>query len=234
MMLTVALVLALVPGLLWLFFYLSEDNNVEPKSLVALTFFSGIAFAFFALIIQRVLEQVGFIGRPTELGQAGGNFTFFVVTLLVLAGVEEICKFVAAYVVVHKSPDFNQPIDAMLYVVIAALGFATVENIGIAAPLGLRSLGVAIIIESLALRFIGATLLHTLSSGILGYYWAIDIRRFNSKIWLIFGIILATILHAVFNYLIIKHANLFYSLAFVVFLGFFTLSDFEKLKERAV
>lgn len=233
-MLIISLFLAFLPAVFWLIFYLSEDSHVEPRSLVTLTFLSGIAFAFFALVLQTTLNKSGLTGSPVALGKSSDTFTKFILSLIIFAAIEEFCKFIAAYVVVRKSPDFNRPIDAMVFVVIAALGFATLENIGVVAPVGGQILAVGSILETLAMRFIGATLLHTLSSGLFGYYWAVSIRRFGSKIWLCLGFVLATLLHAGFNYLIIRNANIFYSLAFVMLLGFFTLSDFEKLKQEIV
>ncbi|MFH0890486.1 MAG: PrsW family glutamic-type intramembrane protease [Candidatus Liptonbacteria bacterium] len=226
-------VLALLPGFIWLIFYLSEDSHQEPKVLVALTFISGVASAFVALLIQYLLNKSGLTGSPIQLGSGEGLALRFILSLLIFSMVEELVKFGAAYLVISKSKEFNQPIDAMVYLVIAALGFATVENFG-ATFMGKTLPPLPVIIETLALRFIGATLLHTLSSGLLGYYWAMSIRHFKTVSLLLFGIVAATLLHAGFNYLIIRHENIFYWLAFVVLGGFLTLNDFEKLKQKAI
>ncbi len=234
MTLVIPLVLALLPGFIWLIFYLSEDSHQEPKTLVALTFIAGAASAFVALFAQYYLNQSGITGSPIRLGGSDSLSFSFILSLTLFSAIEELCKFGAAYLVLRRSKEFNQPIDAMVYLVIAALGFATVENFGVAFPGQGSSPALQILIETLALRFIGATLLHTLSSGLLGYYWAMSIRRFKMLTPLLFGILAATLLHAGFNYLIIRHENVFYSLAFVILAGFLTLNDFERLKQKAI
>jgi len=82
------------------------------------------------------------------------------------------------------------------------------------------------------LRFVGATLLHALSSAIVGHYWARGIR-FNIEGKFIFaGLVLASIFHIIFNYLVSEFNNfLVYPTAFLAILGFFVLYDFEELKK---
>jgi cytochrome c oxidase subunit IV len=73
-------------------------------------------------------------------------------------------------------------------------------------------------------------LLHTLASGIVGYWWAMSIRRFFDARYLVFGLVLATFVHMAFNILILNFGELFYPLIFLVIIGFLILADFEKLK----
>lgn len=49
---------------------------------------------------------------------------------------EEICKAAATVLFLKKLPDFNEPIDALIYSMTVALGFAAFENIGYAARYG--------------------------------------------------------------------------------------------------
>jgi RsiW-degrading membrane proteinase PrsW (M82 family) len=115
--------------------------------------------------------------------------------------------------------------------IVAALGFATLENIGAltnAAIMG--NLAVTSILQTVSFRFVGATLLHSLTSGIVGYYWAKGIVRKKITRYLLSGLGIAIILHASFNYLILNYENVAYSLVFLAIIGFFVLNDFEKLK----
>jgi RsiW-degrading membrane proteinase PrsW (M82 family) len=82
------------------------------------------------------------------------------------------------------------------------------------------------------MRFIGANFLHTLSSGIIGYYWALGIVERNVWRRLLVGISLATLLHAAFNLLIIKLGEtfLFGTSLLLFFAGLLALHDFEVLK----
>ena len=122
----------------------------------------------------------------------------------------------------------------MIYMVVAALGFATVENIGAvhATPEGLTLLGN--IFETISFRFVGATLLHVLASALVGFYWAKSIRGFGARSILLRGIVFATILHSFFNYLILSYGNIAYAIIAVVIVGFFMLNDFEKLRTRNI
>ncbi|HVO28678.1 MAG TPA: PrsW family glutamic-type intramembrane protease [Candidatus Paceibacterota bacterium] len=225
-MLLLSMVLGLVPGFAWLVFYLSEDPHPEPKRLIVLTFFVGIAFGFFTVIIEQFFnDAMGAIG-VAELSA---------LSLVCLAFIEEFMKYAAAYFAVGKSPELDEPIDAMIYMIVAALGFATLENIGaltnVAAAAASGSL-VATVFETASLRFVGATLLHSLTSAIVGYHWALGMARKNVPHYLISGFIIATILHATFNYLILNYADVGYSVLFLLVVGFFVLNDFEELKKQ--
>lgn len=221
-----AIILGFLPGLAWLFFYLQEDIHPEPKKLIFLTFIMGAVSAVFALGVEISL-------KPALGGIGMEKLTLS--SLVVLALIEELLKFGAAYFSVHKNPAFDEPVDAMIYMVIAALGFATVENLG-AVTSGSPS-QTAILSDAFtttSLRFVGATLLHSLTSALIGYYWALGIREFKTKKYILFGLLLASGLHSVFNYLIIAYGNVLYTAVFLVLVGFFVLNDFEKLKRRII
>lgn len=218
--------LGFAPALAWLFFYLKEDIHPEPKKLIAFTFILGAAFAFLALAAELAANKtLGWIGVAA----------LSPLSLIILAFIEELAKFEAAYIAVHKNPDFDEPIDAMIYMVVAALGFATVENLGaIHSGDPSQTALLSTIFETTTLRFVGATLLHTLASALLGYYWAKGIRAFQSRRPLIIGFLLATALHSVFNFFILNYGNFLYPLLIVLTSSFFILGDFEKLKRKAV
>jgi protease PrsW len=232
-MIWLGVLLALLPGFAWVVFYLQESPRPEPKGLIAATFVTGGASAFVALTVQLLLERSGVILNPAS-GGAGAPAIFFLASLFVLAFIEEAFKFLAAWLNVHKDPAFTKPVDAMIYVAIAALGFATIENIGVSLPHEGRAPLLGIVYETLVIRFVGATLLHSLASGLVGYYWALMIRDFGDWRMLAFGIVLASVLHAIFNYLIIIFGSLAYTLVFVLLIGLFVLHDFEKLKVKTI
>ena len=147
--------------------------------------------------------------------------------------IEEILKFLAAYLVVRKSRFFDEPIDAMIYMITAALGFAMVENIAVA----LNASNIQEAIGAMTLRFVGATLLHALTSGIVGYYWAKGIIAKNTgrgslSLVIVKGLIIASLLHMIFNYLILisKEQILIYPTIFLIIIALFIFWDFERLK----
>ncbi|MBI2024873.1 MAG: PrsW family intramembrane metalloprotease [Candidatus Harrisonbacteria bacterium] len=214
--------LGLLPGLVWLIFYLREDTrHPEPRKLIFYTFLAGALVTVFVLQFQYQIH----------LGiTSGGLHPYGIVSFLFLAVVEEVFKFLAVYLVVSRRKEFDEPIDAMIYMVVAALGFATVENVASVFNAGgvFPSPGP---IETTILRFVGATLLHTLSSGLVGYYWGKALAKGKKPLKAIAGgLLLATLLHAFFNFLIIRSEPIALPLIFLLFFALFVLSDFEKLK----
>ncbi len=227
-LLVIALIFGLLPGFAWLIFYFTEEPHPEPKRLIALTFFAGIAFGFFTIAIEEIFSNTA-SGWGIQLTS--------ILSLLGLALIEEIMKFGAAYFAVGKSPLLDEPVEWMLYMIVAAMGFATLENIGAITNVSLAATQTALAsaaFQTASLRFVGATLLHSLTSGIVGYHWALGIAR--KKLWrnLAIGFAIATVLHAFFNYLILNYGNIAYTVLLLVIVGFFVLNDFEKLKAKPV
>ena len=223
------LILGFLPGFAWLVFYIKEEEtHPEPKRLILLVFLAGIAFGFLAVIFESLFANAA---------SAIGIGEFSLAALAVFALIEEVMKFSAAYLMIGKSRITRNPVDLMIYLIVAALGFATLENVGALATFwltanrtGTASFFVASFAETLSLRFVGATLLHSLTSGIVGYHWALGILRHRVMHYLITGLAIATALHLFFNLLILDYGSIVYALVFLTLLGFFVLNDFEKLR----
>lgn len=214
------LLLGLIPSFVWLSFFLQEDIHPEPRKMIFVVFVIGVFAA-----IGAYVAQVWANGYLLTLGV----FSWSLAYLSLFAAIEELVKFLAAYVVIRHSRHFDEPVDAMIYMMTAAMGLAAVENIAVAFENGFT----AITIGSLMFRFLGATLLHALSSLAMGYYWARGIVRRHVFIYLAWGFIVATLLHTVFNYMIVVFDNGFiYSIGVLILAAFFIFYDFEKLKKN--
>ncbi len=223
MELIVPAILGLLPSFAWLSFYLLEDlRHPEPKKLIFYTFLSGAFITIFVLQFQIWIHN--WLKAYNIDLYSGLSFVF-------LATIEEFFKFFAAWLVVKGRKELDEPVDAMIYMIVAALGFSAVENTAsVFRSLG-GSLSGAGPLETTTLRFIGATLLHTLSSGIVGYYWGLSIaKRISFSKAIALAMPIAILLHAVFNYFIIRFEELSIPVIFLIIVGFFLLSDFEKLK----
>ncbi len=224
----ISLVLGFLPGFAWLIFYVKEEEtHPEPRWLILFAFAAGIAFGLIAVVFE---------GLVTTAASGFGISEFSIAALGIFALIEETMKFSAAYLVIGKSRIARDPVDLMIYLIVAALGFATLENVGALTTFLLTAHGattssfVASFAEALSLRFVGATLLHSLTSGIVGYHWALGVLRGKVKRYLTMGLVIAAVLHAFFNLLILNYGSFTYALIFLTLLGFFVLSDFEKLK----
>ena len=189
--LLIALLGGLLPALLWLWFFLHEDPHPEPRAKLAETFIAGIIAVFFALGLEYLVQPVLFSDTSAAV-------------LLLWSFIEEGLKLVAAWLVALRMNVFDEPVDAIVYLLTVALGFAALENtLFLISPISEAAYLNTLLTGSL--RFVGATLLHVVTSGILGaslalsYYRRARIQRRAVGI----GLMAATALHWWFNLLII-------------------------------
>jgi len=212
------IIIGIVPGLIWLTFFLKEDIHPEPRRLIFYTFLVGAMMSLPVLASQFIFQKT-----LSLIGQ------FDLALIIGLALIEEVFKFFAAYLAIFKNPNFDEPIDAMIYTITAALGFATIENIFITLGTDINQIA-----SLTSLRFVGATFLHALASALVGYQWAKGIISQMTAKFVFKGLIYAIALHSFFNYLILsfQEKNLFYASIILIIAAFFVFTDFEKLKEK--
>ncbi len=189
-----ALIGGVLPSLLWMWFWMHENyQHDEPKGIISLTFIVGMCAVFLVYPFQKFLPSV-FGLTPDSFG-----------TLGLWAFLEETFKFAVAYFCVLRFKNyFNEPIDAFIYLMTAALGFVAMENtFYLLAPLLQGDTMGSIMTGNL--RFLGASLLHVVASGSLAVF--IAHAYYKSKwikgIYWILGLLAATVLHTLFNYFII-------------------------------
>jgi RsiW-degrading membrane proteinase PrsW (M82 family) len=217
---TVSLIGGVIPALVWLLFWLREDRKrPEPKGLLALTFFVGMLGVPLVIPFQQL-----------TLGALAGNTTGI---FLAWAAIEEIVKFGAAYVIALRKKDTNEPVDALIYIMTAALGFTALENaLFIFDPLSSGNVSATLITGTT--RFIGASLLHTLSSAVVGISIALSFykNRNQKRVRIFWGLITAIALHTIFNLLIIREQNgmTFATFGFVWIAIVIVMLFFEKVK----
>ncbi len=216
---------AIIPGVLWLLFFLREDAHPEPAGMIARVFLYGSLAAIPVTAIFILLDPfwIEFL-PPALLGIA--------VIVLFTPLLEEITKYLSVRFSALKHPECDEPVDFMIYAVTAALGFATVENILFLLPT-VPAFSLQEIIMGSFFRFIGGTLLHALASAVMGYFIALSVLR-KRKILTLAGVIAAIILHSFYNFLII-HEQLNYLVApLLVFSFLLVLSFFKKMRKKNV
>ena len=181
------IILGLSPSILWLLYFLRKDVHPEPKLMVLKIFFWGALITLPAFFIERGLFEVLTIFKIPQI--------FYI--FLGIAGVEEILKFLVVKEKVISDPEFDEPLDAPLYMIISALGFAGVENI-----LYLFSASNLTEIFTINLfRFVGAVFLHALCSGSWGYFLALSFLKSRQKIkFFSAGLLTAIGAHGLFNF----------------------------------
>ena len=118
-------------------------------------------------------------------------------------------KFAAAYFIAIRNRDDNEPLDPMIYMITATLGFVALENaLFIAGPLLERDIVGGIITGNF--RFIGASLLHIVASSVIGSALALTFYKSRKEkvAWGIFAFMLAVLVHTAFNLSIIRQNNM--------------------------
>ena len=182
-----------LPALFWLWFWLREDKeHPEPHGLLLISFIAGMA----AVPLTLPFEAPAYAGLP----QTG------LLLWLAIASTEEILKYGAARVTALAAKAFDEPIDAIIYMLTIALGFSAAEN-GLFIFKHLSD-GVAVsdsIINS-NFRFIGASLLHMVSSATIGTFIAFSFYKSKIKkfLYLVFGLTSAILIHTSFNFFIME------------------------------
>lgn len=184
----------ILPALAWLWFWRREDSkNPEPRKLIALAFFAGMVTVAVVIPVEKFVAP--YLASTTLV------FTAW-------SAIEEIFKYIAARVTVLRRREDDEPIDPVIYMVTTALGFAAAENtLFLLSPISGDSILQTIMTGNL--RFIGATLLHVLSSAAIGVFLGLAFyKRPKVKRYYAFaGVILACILHATFNFFILNTAE---------------------------
>lgn len=187
-----ALIGGILPSVFWLWFWLKEDDlHPEPRGLIILSFVGGMIATALAFFIEKFIAEY----------ETSSNLLL----IFLWATTEELLKFISIYVVALRTKYFDEPIDAVLYLVTVALGFSAMENaMFLFDPLQEGNIMASILLGDF--RFIGASLLHVAASGVVGVAMGLSFYYGRSKrmIWMGLGLLGAIALHTIFNFSIIK------------------------------
>jgi len=199
----VILALALAPGVFWAwYFYRRDKYEPEPAALIVKIFLLGVLVTFPVAFVE-------------------GFFGLFILLPLIMGAVvapivEEYGKFWVVRRFAYPHPEFNEPMDGIVYAAAAALGLATLENILYVFTAYLTSPALAL--GTIAVRAIFSVPGHALFSGVWGY--ALGRAKFappeeRSGI-VLRGLVLGMVLHGIFNFLLFSAEIVAYTM--VVFI----------------
>jgi RsiW-degrading membrane proteinase PrsW (M82 family) len=168
---------------LWIFYFYKKDKHPEPVFWLFVAFLLGISSAIISYYFQKNLDLF-----LTENWQR----------YLLFALIEEFFKFFVILLFIFPQKVFDEPVDAMIYMMFSALGFAFFENLFLVfSPKTIN------IVSTLFFRFFGANLLHILASSLIGYGYAFLVK--TRRIFpLIVSFFSGTFLHFLYNYIIIS------------------------------
>jgi len=221
----IAIAGGIFPALAWLWFWLKEDSaHPEPRRLIALAFIAGMITVVIVIPIQKYVA--GFLTTQTA-------------TFAAWSTIEEFAKYALAWLTVLHRSDNDEPVDSVIYMVAIALGFAGLENaLFLLSPLAGDTVVQTVLTGNL--RFVGATLLHVFSSAVVGIFLAFSFYkpRLVKEWYAAIGVILASLLHITFNFLILNTADEHLLRAFAgVWVGviavLFALEFVKRIRPRA-
>ena len=232
---------AVLPCFLWLLFYLRRDRHPEPKKEIVWVFALGALVTAPAVAMEVFLINiVNSFGLPEIFSILASN-------IVAVAFIEEFAKYFAVWVkeqAAEQNRNLDEPVDFVIYMIVAALGFAAVENLLFLLPavqeqlVGSTALlqpnGAAFLISLSLFRSMSAILLHTLCSGVVGYHMAMAFCRREKKVGILAaGFVIASCLHGLYNFSIMESEEnlmfLFVPLAIILLLALALYIQFQKL-----
>lgn len=183
--------LALAPGLFLLVIFYFMDREREPISLIFAAFFAGVG-ASIPVAIMEISAQSFFNPFIQKISPTLLRMSYIV---LVVGPVEELLKFGAVMAVVFISRDFNEWYDGIVYAMVTALGFATLENI------------IYVVSEGAVVGFVRFFLsvpAHALFGGIMGFF--LSGAKFSRKPfpWFLGALLIPISFHSLFNVMLIS------------------------------
>ncbi len=200
------IVFALLPSAIWLLYYLRKDVHPEPKKLILYVFLFGALSAGVGYLFQT--QATPFLFLYIE-----SFFLSLLFAVFFYAFSEEFLKYLAFSFSVKDSKEVDEPIDFIIYMITAGLGFAALENFIILLSLNIDILDV---VKVSFLRFVSGTLLHALASGILGGFLAYA-YRLNKKYIIFIGLLAVSFLHGIYNMIAERIEEKLFLVFFLVF-----------------
>jgi len=217
-----AVLSGIVPAIFWLWFWFKEEDEEdhEPIGLVIISFILGGLLVFVAIWLEKY--SLNFINNEKT-------------KIVIWAVIEELIKFIGVMAIILKNENVDQPIDYPMYFIAVALGFAAVENaLYLLNPFNVDGAVVGVLTGNL--RFLGSTLLHAISSSMIGSAMGLSfyLKRYKET-YLLIGIVCAIVLHSIFNFFIMKGSgeNFLSVFGFLWVVTIINILIFEKLKRMS-
>jgi protease PrsW len=175
---------AFAPGLFWLWYFFKKDRtHPEPLHLIRKCFVWGMAG-----IIPAGAFEVSF-----------GFLSSFWQFVFIAPVIEELIKFWIVRHAVYDRLEFDEPVDGIVYAAAAALGFAAAENV--LYLIQAYRMGTEAVVTLGIIRAFLSVPGHALWSAMWGY--ALGFAKFSDekrgRELIVKGIVLASVLHGVFN-----------------------------------
>ncbi len=215
---TIAFFGGFLPSIVWLIFWNEEKKKAEPTQTLMLAFIGGMAAVFLSLLFEKIAYNADpnaiFSGQMLQsilswfksiASQKNVALNQLLLVTLFAPVIEETLKFIFAYILVLRTRDDEEPIDPIIFMITTALGFAAIENmLFLISPITSNNLHLSIYTGDM--RFIGAMLLHTISSATIGLFIGFNFfdKKTEKYFWTVIGLVAAILIHSVFNFFMLE------------------------------
>ncbi len=202
--------IAILPTLALLLFFVYSDKFKEPKKTVLSTFILGI-FIIAPLEVFHYGTQM-ILGEPIE-------YNAFFRAFFAAAFLEELFKFCVLFFFCTKFTEFNEPMDGIVYGITASLGFAFWENL---QYIYMPEREVTESLQVAWMRAFTAVPSHAFDGVIMGFFIGRHyFRDYKSNINLVWALLIPVTLHGFYDWVLMEESinrNFMY-LVMVVELG---------------
>ena len=196
-----------------LYIYFRDKYEKEPIRLLIKTLVSGAVIVVPVILVGRLLLSI----MPSMGTVASAAYHAF----LVAGFTEEIFKFLALYLLIWKSPSFNEKFDGIVYAVFVSLGFAAVENVMYVLDGGYHT---AIV------RAITAVPAHALFGITMGYYFGIaHMYSELRKSYLLRALLIPIVLHGIYDFILMVEVDWLLTI-FIIYVVYLYVTGIKKLK----
>lgn len=230
---SIYLFFAIIPAILWIYYFYTHDKKKEPLGLLIFSALLGsiavIPALFLEWLVIKNIIPFFFSNAQTTLTDPYGYLTgFLIINIVIVSLVEEVLKFLPVKLVIYKLKYFNEISDGIIYMVATAFGFAAFENF-----LYFLNFGQEIIF----IRSLFTPLFHASASAIIGYYLVLVKKNKAPKEKLFLAFAFSIALHSVYNFLAFFSGfsgNSFYMILTVLLLAFsgkWMLDKFKKAED---
>lgn len=158
-----AVLLAAIPALLWLgYFHAQDRHEPEPKRFVFGVYLLGAFVAAPVADFATTLVLAPRLAAPIHFDPLSAER---VVAAIAVVGVaQELCKYAVVRYSLYSSAELDEPLDAILYLTCAGIGFATYENVQY-----LQGHRGEVFLSTGVAQVVVTTLAHASFAGVLGY-----------------------------------------------------------------
>lgn len=196
------------------YIYYRDKYEKEPIRLLLFALIAGGLTVIPILFLEQFLSS--FVGLFYGLIAAAWK------AFVVAAFSEELFKYIALYLLIWKSPEFNEKFDGIVYATYISLGFAAVENVLYVMEGGLTT-GV--------MRAITAVPAHAVFGITMGFYFGL--AKFYKKersilMWKALGF--PILLHGIYDFILFTGIQ-WLTIVFVAFVVYLYVSGLKRIKE---